>query len=163
MALTPEQKATLKAFVEADPVLSLKPATAQGAYEIAAALQATASPAFTVWMSSTTRKEILQNGFDWTRLDNLSVGKARIWSDIFVDGALNASKINVRAGIDAVWAGTAADLAVRASVYSHCKRPANILEKLLATGTGTTEDPATMSHEGSISYNEVGQAMGWSF
>jgi hypothetical protein len=163
MALTTEQRATLKAFVEADPVLSLKPATAQGAYEIAQELQAIASPEFVVWKTATTKREILKNGFDWTRLDNLSQGKARIWSEIFIDGEVDASEPNVRTGIDAVWVGTAADLAVRAAVYVHCKRPANIAEKLFATGTGSDASPATMSLEGSINYNDVGLAMGWAF
>jgi hypothetical protein len=92
-----------------------------------------------------TRKEILQNGFDWTRLDNLSVGKARVWSEIFVDGTINASKPNVRTGIESVWVGTQADLDVRAAVYVHCKRNAKRIEKLFATGTGTTPSPATMA------------------
>ena len=119
------------------------------------ALNVTATPEFVVWKTSVTRKEILQNGFDWTRLDNLNVGKARIWSDIFVDGVINPSKSNVRAGIEAVWVGTQADLDVRAAVYVHCKRSATVIEKLIATGTGTTNDPATMAAEGPIDLDTV--------
>lgn len=161
MILTTQQQATLRADIQGDPVLSLLPHTADSAFEIAAAYSAIPSPAWIVWKTSTTRQEILQNGFDWTRLDNLSVGKARIWSDIFVNGELNASKLNVRAGIEAVWVGTAADLAVRATVYGHCKRAANRIEKLMSTGTGSYASPATMTVEGNLSYNDVLSAMGW--
>jgi hypothetical protein len=75
-------------------------------------------------------------------------------------GSLDASKVNIRAGIDATWVGTAADLAVRAQVYTHCKRNALRGEKLFATGTGTTEAPATLAFEGSISYQDVYAARG---
>ena len=161
--LTTEQQATLKAFVEADPALSLIPHSYDGAYAIAEALQATASPDFTVWKTSVTQDEIMQNGFDWVQVDNLTVGKARIWEWLFDDqtNSINPSKLNVRAGIDEAWKGTAAMLAVRAQVYVHCKRAANLLEKLFATGTGTDANPATMVIEGSIGYNEVYEAMGW--
>ena len=163
MSLTTQQQATLKAFVEADPVLSTYPHNSDGAYEIARLMQAPASPDFIVWRTSVTQDEIMLNGFDWTRVDNLTVGPARVWEWLFNNGnrSINPSKINVRAGIDAVWKGGAADLAVRAAVYVHCKRSANVLEKLFSTGTGTTASPATMAVEGSIPYNEVVSAMGW--
>jgi len=113
-----------------------------------------------VWKSSVQQDEIMQNGFDWVRVDNLSVGKARIWEWLFDNqsATFNPSKINVRAGIDECWKGTAADLAVRAAVYVHCKRPANVLEKLFATGDGTDAVPATMTVEGGVSYQTVDQA-----
>lgn len=161
MALTVEQQLILKNYVLADGTLNALPHSADGAFVIKDAIALPFSPAWTVWKTDVSRLEVLQNGFDWTRLDNLSIGKARIWSDIFVYGSLNASKLNVRAGIEAVWVGTAADLAVRAAVYVHCKRSANILEKILSTGTGTDETPATMGFEGTISYLEVFSVMGW--
>lgn len=153
----------LKTYVEADPTLSTYPHNSDGAYEIARLLQADASPEFIVWRTSVTKDEIMQNGFDWVRVDNLSVGKARIWDWLFDNSGnvFNPSKVNVRAGIDECWKGTAADLAVRDAVYAHCKRPANVLEKLFATGTGTTASPATMAVEGTIGYNELANAMGW--
>jgi hypothetical protein len=33
-----------------------------------------------VWRTSVTQDEIMLNGFDWTRVDNLGVGKARAWT-----------------------------------------------------------------------------------
>jgi hypothetical protein len=158
MSLTPAQLTTLKAAILADPALAAQPMTSGGALVIAEALNAAAAPAFVVWRTSVPIDEIMRNGMDWARVDNLSVGKARIWEWMGRLGSLDASKANIRAGIDATWVGTAADLAVRATVYTHCKRNATVAEKLFATGTGTTDNPATMTFEGVLSTDEVQQA-----
>ena len=104
----------------------------------------------------------MQNGFDWSRVDNLSNGPARIWEWMFQNESrsVDPSKLNVRAGIEAVWKGTAADLAVRAAVYVHCRRAASVFEKLFATGTGTAESPATMAIEGPVSITNISETLG---
>ena len=70
---------------------------------------------------------------------------------------------NVRAGIEAVWVGTAADLAVRAAVYGHCKRNATRGQKLFSTGTGTTESPASLQAgidgDFTVTFNDVDSAL----
>lgn len=160
MALTPDQLQTLAAFIAATPELAAIPNTPDGAYAIAAEMNKPAVPDFIVWKSRVTLDEIQQNGFDWVRVDNLSVGKARIWEWMFSNEqrTINAAKLNVRAGIDEVWKGTAADLAVRAQVYVHFKRLATVAEKLFATGAGTDASPATMDFEGSLYYGDVQDA-----
>lgn len=152
--MTPAQLETLKTALLADPALAQYIVDYRDDL-IRDYYNAPADPAYIVWRTSVTRQEILQNGFDWTRLDNLSVGKARVWSDIFVDGSLNPSKPNVRAGIESVWVGTAADLAVRAAVYVHCKRSANRVERLFATGTGSDAVPGVLVFEGEITTSDV--------
>ena len=156
--MTPQQLQTLKAAILADPVLSQFPANSDGSYAIADLLNKPADPVFVVWKTDVSIDEIMRNGMDWARVDNLSVGKARIWDWLGRLGTINAAKVNVRAGIDATWVGTAADLAVRAAVYTHCKRSATVLEKLFATGTGSDASPATMVIEGAISYQQVDEA-----
>jgi hypothetical protein len=153
--LTPQQLATLKTAIDADPVLAAKPLNSDGYFEIAQALNTElASPDFWVWKSLVSQDEIMQNGFDWVRVDNLSVGKARIWEWMFdnAGATINPSKANVRAGIAEVWKGTAADNAVRQAVFNHCQRLATRAQKLFATGPGTTTSvdgvgPATMAVE----------------
>lgn len=111
-----------------------------------------------VWKSTLLCDEIFQSdGFDWTRVDNLSAGKDRIQSLMCsnVNRSINPSKANVRAGIDAVWVGTTADLAVRAVIYALAKRTATRAEAALATGTGTTASPATLGWEGQIDQYQV--------
>ena len=116
---------------------------------------------FTVWRTTVPQDEIMQNGFDWVQVDNLSVGKARIWEWLFSNDnrTMNPSKPNVRAGIDECWKGTSAMLAVRAAIYVHCKRVATQAEKLFATGVGTEASPATMSWEGQVSDYDVVRAV----
>jgi hypothetical protein len=159
--LTVEQRLAIKNYVLADSVLNQLTPSADNAFAIADALNLNASPAFIVWKTSVSIDEIMRNGMDWARVDNLSIGKARIWDWLGRLGTINPSKPNVRVGIDATWVGTAADLAVRAAVYVHCKRPATIAEKILATGTGTNAVPATMSLEGTLTYQDVRDAMEW--
>lgn len=155
MALTTEQLATLKAAIAADPVLNALPNNTDSAFEIAYQMNQPASPDFIVWKSNVSVDEIMRNGMAWDRVDNLSVGKARIWDWMTRLGTLDASRANIRAGIDAAWVGTAADLAVRATVYTHCKRKATRCEKLLASGTGSEAGPATMTFEGNLSYQDA--------
>ena len=157
--LTQEQLALLKADILADPILSQWAATGYMASEIADAYNQAASPEWVVWKTAVDPVEIMTNGMDWTRVDNLSVGKARIWDWMTRLGTFNAAKANIRAGIDATWVGTAADLAVRAMVYTHCKRPASRGEKIMSTGAGSTALPATMGYEGNMTYQDVEAAL----
>lgn len=158
--LTTAQLQLIKAAILADPALDAQPNNSDGAFAIAAALNQVAVPDYIVWRSSVTQDEITQNGFTWTEVDNLTVGKARIWEWLFANsaGAFNPSKANVRAGIIECWSGTAGKLAVQASVFVHCKRAATRAEKALATGAGTTLAPSNMSYEGDLSYQDVEQA-----
>lgn len=153
--MTPQQLTTLEAAILADPTVAemFTDGNLQG---LADHYNSAAAPAFIVWKSAVTQDEIMQNGFDWVRVDNLSVGKARIWEWLFANErrAINPSKANVRAGIDETWKGTAPDLAVRAAVYVHCKRPATRLEIVFATGAGTEADPGTMAVEGPVQYTD---------
>ena len=156
--LTAVQLQTLKAAILADPVLSAFPAGSDGAYAVADALNQLATPDFVVWKTGVNVDEIMRNGMAWDRVDNLTVGKARIWDWMTRLGTFNAAKANIRSGIDAAWVGTAADLAVRATIYTHCKRLATRAEKLFASGTGTDAAPATMDFEGALPYSEVERA-----
>jgi hypothetical protein len=157
--LTQQHLQAIKADIALDPVLSTLPHNSDSAFAVAEAYNLTAAPEFVVWKTAVDPDDIMRNGMDWTRVDNLSVGKARIWDWMTKLGAFDASKVNIRAGIDATWVGTSADLAVRAMVYTHCKRPATLAEKILATGTGTTEVPATMGYEGNLGIYDVKNAM----
>lgn len=155
--LTTQQLATLKADILADPAFASIPNSPDGSYEIAAAYNATVAE-YIVWKTSVNPDEVMRNGMDWTRVDNLTVGKARIWEWLTRLGTFNPSKTNIRSGIDATWVGTAADLAVRAMVYTHCKRSATRAEKLFASGSGTDASPSVMAFEGTLTYQDVHQA-----
>lgn len=162
MALTSTQNATLKAAISADQTLNAFPNNSDGAFGIAALLNQTASPDYYVWRSSVATDEIMLNGFDWTRVDNLTVGKARIWEWMTNLGRINPSQSNVRAGVIAAFSA-AGDLPNRNAVFSHCQRLATRAEKLFATGSGTASTdqgagPAVMGFEGMLSYQDVDDA-----
>lgn len=160
MTLTPAQLAALKSDILANA------ATLQAAIDtldgnvIAAFYNALAAPSFTVWKTIVSPKDVMkQAGWNWTRVDNLSVGKARIWEWIKDSGMFSAADANVRAGIDAVWVGTQADLDVRAAVYIACKRFSTRAEKLFSTGAGSDAVPATLAFEGTISGQQCRDAL----
>jgi hypothetical protein len=160
--LTTAQLAALKAAILADPVLAAFPNNDDGHFGVAAELNKDASPAFFVWRSTVTSLAIMQNGFDWSRVDNLTVGKARIWDWMMRTGELNPSLPNVRAGVLAVF-NVAADLATRLAIFQHCQRPASRAEKLFAVGPGTTTTeqaigPALMVFEGQLNYQDISAA-----
>ena len=156
MSFTPAQITLIKADIAASADMLGFPAGDDGSHAIAQLYNLPAVPAFVVWKTDVSVDEIMRNGMDWTRVDNLAVGKARIWDWMTRLGTINAAKPNVRAGIDATWVGTAADLAVRTAVYMHCNRECTRLEKLLATGgLGTAAAPATMGREGSTNYAQI--------
>jgi len=146
--LTPQQLTQLKANILADPALANKPMNSDGDFEIAAAYNTIVTPTFWVWRTNLPVDEVMQNGFDWSRVDNLTVGKARIWDWMMRTAVLNPARSNVRAGILATFTA-AGDDATRLAIFGHCQRPALRFEKLFATGPGTTTNnngvgPATM-------------------
>lgn len=156
--LTPAQYQTLKADILADPTLAAQ-AVAGNYDSIAQAYNAAPATACTVWKTQVLTDDIMRNGMDWTRVDNLSVGKARIWDWMTRLGAMDCSKANIRAGIDATWVGTAADLAVRATVYSHCKRSTTRAEKLFSSGACSDASPSVLSFEGALAWPDVRSAL----
>lgn len=155
--MTPEQITALRAACLATPAAAAF-FVQDGAAGLRDYLNALTDPAWIAWRSQVSQDEIMLNGFDWARVDNLSVGKARVWEWLFDNEAksINPSKANVRAGIDQVWSGVAADLAVRAAVYVHCKRTATRAERMLGSGTGTTNDPGLMPFEGEVTDHDAG-------
>lgn len=162
--LTNAQLPALKQAIDADPVLTALPKNDDTAIQIAAAFNLVADPDFWVWRTLVLQDEIMLNGFDWTRVDNLSVGKARVWEWMFNNAqrSINPSKVNIRSGIIAVWTGTAQDLAVREVVFGHCQRLALRGERIYATGAGTSQvngaGPGTLGFEGLITASDVSRA-----
>lgn len=162
MALTTEQLHVFRAalLAETDPDLVFRRDNGQ-AGRVAEWYNQVGANAPIVWKTSLQLEEITSNGFDWVRVDNLSVGKARIWEWMFggEDKSINPSKPNIRAGIAEVWKGTAADLAVQATVLNHCKRPATRIEALYAAGSGRMEAPATLVFAEQLSEPDVMRAL----
>jgi hypothetical protein len=162
--LTPAQLQTLATDIAADPVLSAMPVNPDTAFAIADIYNTVVSPTFWIWRLQVGIDEIMQNGFDWTRVDNLTVGKARVWEWMAQTNLIRPSQANVRAGILTTF-GTAGDLAMRTAIFGHCQTPATRVQKLFSTGSGTSVTdqgigPATTLLTEPLTYQEVLTARG---
>lgn len=118
-----------------------------------------------VWKDKLLLSDLTNNGFAWVEVDNLTVGKARIWEWMFDNDerSINPSKPNVRAGIAECWSGTTARNAVQAAILGHCKRLATKAERVYAAngdGTGALATPGYLgSLSGQIDVNDVSMAL----
>lgn len=142
MALTSQQLAALKADILADEVLNAFPNTSDGAFEIAAAYNMPASPAWIVWRTDVQVKQVMENGFVWSAVDALTVAKARIWEWMSSLGVINPSKANVRQGLADCFGGGSAMVT---AILPHMKQTATRVQKLFSTGTGSDATPATLA------------------
>lgn len=61
---------------------------------------------------------------------------------------------NVRQAVNDAFSGAGGALS-RAAIRLAGQRNANVLEKLFSSGTGDSANPATMTVEGALSYQEV--------
>ena len=161
MPLTSAQNTTLKNHILATPDLNAVPATYDGAYALADLLNAIASPDFIVWKVLLHEQEITSltsaenTVWSWPAFISRSVGEQTGWARMF-NGTytINPSLAQVRAGIADIFSG-GTGAAQRTHLLAIAKEKATRIEKLLATGTGTTADPATRVHVGNISPMEV--------
>lgn len=157
--LTTEQLATLKAAILADMTLAQWAATGRMAEEIAHALNETATPAFVVWRTAVGPGEwddaILTTPDAGKQLDGLTASKrdSLFWA---LGKTLNPAVPAVRVSLDD-FCGSQNTL--KAAIVAAQKRNATRAEKALATGTGTTASPATLTHEGALTYQDVEAAL----
>ena len=154
MALTPEQQATLKAYIQNDATLNAQPNNNTGNGEIANALNADASPAFYVWLTAYTpelKAQAIDNGI--TQVDNLTASKrdTLLW---WASRTHDASKAATQSAMSDL---CGSQNTLKAALIGGAKRKARLLEKVLSTGTGTLASPATMGYEGAITADEVEQ------
>lgn len=130
MQLTTAQLQVLKAWIVANHS-SVFDQTAVDA------LNAAFSPAYYVFKTDLSVAEIMTNGFDWTRVDNATVGQGRIWEWLTQLNSINPSKVNILKGIGEAWKGNtpASQQAHRLAILAHCRRPVLVWEKLYVTAT----------------------------
>lgn len=164
MALTQAQLTALKAAILADQELSACPMTPDGADAIAQALKQTAAPDFWVWRTDVTRAEVYHSTspegttWNWTTYKAQSVPEQGAWVQMFMGDAADFGLPNLRAGVSAIFTGSAQQNAQRDHVLSVAKRKANRAEKIFATGVGSLAAPATMVIEGELTYQTIQQA-----
>ena len=156
MPLTTAQAATLRTAILADQALA---AWVQERRDdlIAEYYNEPAVPTFTVWRTFVTKEEVYGNGFNWVAIDDVAEVKWRVWTELFDNDAraFAPSKANVRAAVVEVWKGNAAKLAAQTYILNKCKRTANRVERLFASGAGTDAAPGDLAFEGTLSTNDI--------
>jgi hypothetical protein len=168
MILTTAQLQALKADIAANSDLNVFPNNSDGNFAIAALYNALAAVDFWVWRTTVTKAEYTQSTsidgttFNWTGAGFItrSVGEQNAWAELFNHTqSVNPSLPNVRqAFADILSGGTAPAPANRTHMLTVSRRKASRVEKVLATGVGSTASPGTMGSEGPIAYQDIEQA-----
>jgi hypothetical protein len=158
MALTTAQKTTLKNDIAADPVLSLLPNSGDGPYTIAAAYNLPATPAYVVYRTNVGIRETGEafNGADWAGMTSGNHTRLQTVAQ-WLTGGYNAAKADIRAMFNDIWSG-AGGTTTRANLAALWIRSATRVEKLFATGAGTTVSPSVMGFEGPLTWQDVTDA-----
>lgn len=178
--MTPQQLATLKAAINANPTWAAFPLTADGFFDLAKALNLPASPNFWVW-STTADVQKIRAAIVWANLTPVDTpdGTAT-WTNralqcqgkqfslqliVPMTGTLDASDSNLRNGLqDALTgirsgAGGVAQSGGWTAVQQTLARQAKYVEKILADTTngngGTRATSATMVYEGDVTPDDV--------
>ena len=172
MPLTTAQKQTLKADIVAATdtecvALEASPTSSDLAFAVAALYNLPAAVDHWVWKTSLTKhaavSETSVDGttFSFTQLIARTVNEQFGWQEMWNSTlSCNPSLPNVRQGFADVFSGAqAGPTAQRAHLLAMARRLATRVEKLLATGTGSTGTPAVMGYEGPLSYQDVIDAM----
>lgn len=154
--MTLAQLTTLKADIIADPALSQQPMNDDGHFAIASEYNLSASPAWRVWKTSVTTAEC-KDAVNWTEYIGRSAGERAAFEFLLSNHVINPSRANVRQGIADMFSG-AGGATTRNALLALSKRDATRAEKLFSSGTGSESTPATMTFEGSVSYQDVAAA-----
>jgi len=153
MALTAAQQAVVKADIDASGDLNIYPIGSDGNDKIAKLYNLVASPDFIVWRTNVPTSDI-KKAVNWTEYIARSAGERGAFELIISNGIVNTSDTNIQQGFADIFSGPQG-ATTRTALIALSKRRATRIEKLLATGTGSDASPATMTHEGAVSYQDI--------
>lgn len=161
MALTPAQLATLKAAILADPALNALPNTNAGNSVIAAELNATAVPDFIVWRKSMQTLEVGQviSYVALAAMTTANLDRVKTFQQLN-PASFDPGRSDIRTYMADTFSGAlgGAGQATRDALDAAYRRKALLIEKILATGTGSTASPAVMGYEGTVTTDEIERA-----
>lgn len=164
MPLSAAQLTLIKNDIAASGDLNAHPNTSDGNDAIARAYNQTAAPDFWVWRTGVSKDELTNatgpEGTTFTWAGNgfitRSAGEQAAWRELFsINGMVNPALPQVRQAFQDIFNGTGNAASNRAHMNAVARRKATRLEKVLATGTGSTASPATMGYEGPVNYDQV--------
>lgn len=167
MPLTDAQLATFKADILANTDPAVVTALGNGdAGSIAAWYNLDASPDFWAWKEKLPEEDIYRltspnaTTWDWTFFAGMTGGEQNAWARMLGPSAcLEMSLPQVRSGLDAIYSGPQGGADANAHIKAMGRELASNAEKLFASGTGSTADPATRTFTGLISHSDVSAAL----
>lgn len=106
---------------------------------------------FVVWKSSVSPKDLMEV-FTWSEIDQLAVGKARIFDWMSRLPSLDAGVARTRNGLSDCFGASSSTYT---AILPLLKRVATRAESLLAVGTGSDSNPARLRAEGEMSPSDV--------
>lgn len=157
--LTTTQLQALKANIQATPQLLTwwqegSPGLIADYYNLEAA------PAFIVWKSNVSAREI-GNAWVGTDIDGMTainMQRLQLLLASSPDGVFDMRRADRRAGFENPFGANVNNLS-RVNMRAVWKRNATNAEKLFATGTGSDASPAVTTFEGNLPFSEVIKAM----
>lgn len=178
--MTPAQLQTLRTAIDADPTLAAQPRTEDGAFAIASAFNANASPAFFVWATAVGVEDIFDK-IIWANLTPSGTpGTDAAWSNralacqgrqlnlqtlLVGQSVIDGSRASIRNGLQDALTDipSGANGALRQGGWSNVQialtRRATRGEQLFANvtnGNGAANTtPATLTFEGQVSTQDV--------
>ena len=162
--LTSAQKITLKAAIAAETDSTFAALrTAGNEQGMADWYNSLASPAFYCWRTNVSRVEIYNTTsgegttWSWTFYKNQAAVEQNAWVQMFMGDQADFSQANLRAGIAVIFTSASAANATHALAIG--KRQAQRGEKVFASGTGTLATPATFGWQGTISAQDISDAL----
>lgn len=172
MPLTQAQKTALKNDIIAasDPdcvALEASPTNSDFAFSVAALYNAPAAIDHWAWKTQLTKHQVVSEAsvdgttFSFTQLISRTPQEQFGWQELWNSTlTCNPSLANVRQGFADVFSGAqAGPVAQRTHLLAMARRKSSRVEKLLATGTGSTGSPATMGYEGPLGFQDILDAM----
>ena len=156
MSLTDAQFSILAADIRGNADPDIQAAHAAGNHTELARLYNEDGAAF-IWRPSIPPEEYA-SALDWTEVDNLSAGKARVWEWATQNqtAPLDATNQNLRAGIAQAFGGQSN---TTANLTAIAKRRASIYEGLFIEGNGTEQTPGVATVYGPVNINIIGRAL----
>lgn len=165
MALTDAQLLLFRTALLAETDQELVAYRTNGQTPLIAEWYSRFTPTYWVWRSDVSRSEIYNNispdgtTWNWTTYKNQGATEQNAWVQMFMGDRADFSKANLRAGVAAIFAGSAQANAQRDHVLSMGRRLARKIEQIMAVGAGTTLAPASMGYEGQLSEYDVTRAL----
>lgn len=155
--MTPQQLTTLKAAILAETDAGFVAARAANNETAMAAFYNGAST-FVAWKSSVTIRETGEafNGSEWAGMT--SANHTRLQSVAQYLATYNPTKPDVRAMFNDIWSG-AGGTNTRAALLALWKRFATRGERVFATGTGSDGSPGVLVFEGTITAQDISDAL----